>query len=227
MLHYLIEMPYNPDFTTKRTERFDYGQQGIKRNKELDDFIDKLCERISLEEHTMTPSCVHPTPSLFYSPDKVLKEVGDIKNERDQLREEINNLRIEFDERITKLEKEKDDTIKKLIQKSDKEIYALKEILGKNSDWTEMEGYYKKWIDNDEQTWTPPVKDFDLEKVIPIEVTKTTVFYQYKDKIDFDKVKTLEDCIAILKTLNISFEPSIDVTEIEHLVTLEEKSIMR
>lgn len=109
-------MQYYGGFNKKKIGTFDHSQHGIKRNKELDDFIDKLCEIMELREHKLLPTCTHPPAHFVYRPDRILEEVGLIKDERDRLRKEIDNLKIEFDERITKLEKEKNTKIEELEQ---------------------------------------------------------------------------------------------------------------
>lgn len=127
-------MPNSHDFSVKgkSVEGFDYGRRRIKRNKELNDFVDKLCVKLGLKEHTLIFSCNHPPPSYYYTPDRVLKEVEYIKNERDQLRDENSNLKIEFDVRIAKLEKEKNKNINEL----EKNVLRLREIINKKySDW--------------------------------------------------------------------------------------------
>lgn len=142
MIHYMIGMPYDSDFPTKGKKRFDYGQHEIKRNKELDEFIDKLCNTINLEE-PFSEACVHPSSSYFYSPEEVLKKVEVIITEKDNLRKEveeikkqheleINSLRKEFNERISKLENEKNKESNELKQT----VLRLREIIGKKCvDW--------------------------------------------------------------------------------------------
>lgn len=51
------------------------------------------------------------------------------------------------------------------------------------------------------------------------------MYYLSHYKIDFEKVKTLEDCIRILKALDISFEPNHEgLKEIEDLIELKPKN---
>lgn len=53
------------------------------------------------------------------------------------------------------------------------------------------------------------------------------MYFTHHYKIDFEKVKSLEDVIRILKAMDISFERSDNVKEIEDLIKLEEKPMGR
>jgi hypothetical protein len=131
MIHYSINMPYDSGIHIKRKEGFDYSQHGIKRNEELDDFIDKLCDILSFEE-PFGGICVDPPPSFFHEPDEVLKKVEAIVTERNNLRKEIEDVKRQHESEINNLRKEFNERISKLENDKNQEIFTLKEILGKS-----------------------------------------------------------------------------------------------
>ena len=179
MIYYLINMLYNSDFPVKRTEGFDYTRHGIKRNKELDDLIDKLCEKLELKNHTRIPICGHLSPSTYYTLDEVIKEVGAIKNERDQLREEIEDIKKQHQIEINKLRKEFNEKISGLKN----EIFVLKEKLDLNPKWKKRSNSYYRWnpdIEKEERHKVP--RNFDVTKIeIDEYIDEISFSYTYHD----------------------------------------------
>jgi len=49
------------------------------------------------------------------------------------------------------------------------------------------------------------------------------MYYTNHYVIDWDKVESLEDLKKLIKAMEISFEPNHDISDIKHLVKLEDK----
>jgi hypothetical protein len=175
-IHYTISMP--SEFPFKDRGRFDYSQHENKRNKDLDEFIDKLCEILNLDD-PFGGICSHPPPSFFHKPDEVLKKIETIVTERNSLRKEIEEIKKQHESEINNLRKEFDGKISKL----KKEIFELNETLGKNPKWNKRGNSYYRWnpdIEKEERCKVP--RNFDVNKVeIDDYINEISFSYTYHD----------------------------------------------